>query len=36
MNREDKRSLAVNLFSDMKKNKKTDLLNEENILDSDI
>jgi len=36
MNKEDKRSLAVSLFSDMKKTKKTNLLNEENILDSDI
>ena len=36
MKREDKRAMAVNIFDDMKKTKKSKLLNEENILDSDI
>tara|TARA_R100001443_G_scaffold112711_1_gene126602 strand:+ start:5406 stop:7268 length:1863 start_codon:yes stop_codon:yes gene_type:complete len=36
MKREDKRAMAVNIFDDMKKIKKSKLLNEENILDSDI
>jgi len=36
MKREDKRTMAVNIFNDMPKTKKSNLLNEENILDSDI
>ena len=36
MKREDKRAMAVNIFDDMEKTKKSKLLNEENILDSDI
>jgi hypothetical protein len=36
MKREDKRSMAVNIFKDMKKKTESSLLNEENLLEGDI